>query len=77
MNPRVIKVQSQENFKLKIIFDNGAAGIFDMRPYLDLGIFSELKNKKYFCKVKPVYGTIAWPHGQDVCPDTLYEQSIF
>ena len=28
-----------------------------------------------FEEVKPVHGSIAWPHSQDICPDTLYEKS--
>jgi len=76
MYPRVKKVKAEENFQLRITFDNGKSGVFDMNPYLNFGIFSELKDIKYFRKVKPLYGTISWPHGQDVCPDTLYQESI-
>ncbi|MFH1289059.1 MAG: DUF2442 domain-containing protein [bacterium] len=76
MNPRVKKVKPEQNFKLRISFDNGEVRIFDMSPHLDLGIFKELKNTTYFRHVKPRYGTIAWPHGQDICPDTLYQESI-
>lgn len=76
MYPRVKTVKSEENFKLKITFNNGKVGIFDVYPYLNLGIFAELKNIDYFKKVKPLYGAIGWPHGQDICPDTLYRESI-
>lgn len=76
MYPRVKTVKSEENFKLKITFNNGKVGIFDVHPYLNFGIFSELKNIAYFKKVKPFYGAISWPHGQDICPDTLYQEAI-
>jgi len=46
-----------------------------MKKLLGLGVFQELKDIEYFKKVKTIYGSIAWPHGQDVCPDTLYEES--
>jgi hypothetical protein len=75
LNPRVKKVVSRSNYKLLIEFENGEKKIFDMRPYLDFGVFKELKNKSYFNKVRPFMGSIAWPHGQDVCPDTLYSES--
>jgi len=76
MYPRVKKVKVEEKFKLKITFDNGQVGIFNIQPYLDFGVFSELKNTKYFRQVKSLHGSINWPHGQDVCPDTLYEKSV-
>lgn len=38
-------------------------------------IEKRIKDKKYFRQVKPFMGTITWPHGQDVCPDTLYIKS--
>ncbi|MBU1122546.1 MAG: DUF2442 domain-containing protein [Candidatus Omnitrophota bacterium] len=76
MYPRVKKVTPEKYFKLKITFDNGQSKIFNMQPYLNFGIFSELKNMKYFRQVKPLHGSISWPRGQDVCPDTLYKKSI-
>jgi len=45
---------------------------FDMHSLLNFGVFKELKILSYFKKVKPFMGTIFWPHGQDICPDTLY-----
>ena len=75
MNPRVKKVIPNEDYTLSITFDNGETKVFDMKKLLELGVFQELKNIEYFKEVKPIYGSIAWPHGQDVCPDTLYEES--
>ena len=72
MNPRVKSVVANENYTKTITFENGETKIFDMTPYLDFGVFIELKDKNYFRQVKPFMGTISWPHGQDVCPDTLY-----
>ncbi len=42
-----------------------------MKPYLDFGVFTELADENYFKQVRPFMSTIAWPHGQDICP-TLY-----
>jgi hypothetical protein len=27
-------------------------------------------------RYKVAHGTVAWPHEQDICPDTLYEDSL-
>ena len=75
MNPRVKKVIPNDDYTLCITFDNGQQKVFDAKPLLEFGVFQELKDLKYFKEVKSVHGSIAWPHGQDICPDTLYEDS--
>ena len=47
-----------------------------MKPYLEIGIFKELKNRSLFNSVKAFLGSIQWKNGQDLCPDTLYLESI-
>lgn len=72
MSPDVLAVAPLEGYKLKLTFANGEEGVFDCSDLLDLGVFKELKDERYFRMVKPWEGTIAWPNGQDLCPDTLY-----
>lgn len=75
MHPRIISVMPHENYTLTITFSNREVREFDVHPYLEKGIFHELKDKNYFKLVKCVMGTVQWPHEQDFCPDTLYEES--
>ncbi len=72
MNPAVIAVKPETNYKLAVTFDNGEKRLFDVAPFLDKGVFSELKNVDYFKKVKVSFGAIEWPHEQDFSKDTLY-----
>ncbi|NTV66348.1 MAG: DUF2442 domain-containing protein [Chlorobaculum sp.] len=76
MNPRVSKVTPLEEYKLRIEFNNGETGEYDCTPLLEFGVFKELKNVQYFKSVTVVGGTVAWPNEQDICPDTLYLDSI-
>jgi len=75
MNPRVIKATPRQNYTVHLIFDNGDEGIFDVKPYLNKGVFKELRDLRFFNSVKPFMGTIQWKNGQDFCPDTLYIES--
>jgi len=75
MNPRVTDVRPNSDFTLTLWFNNGEVGEFDMKPYLEIGIFKELKNKHLFDTVKVFMGTVQWIHEQDLCPDTLYLES--
>ncbi|MBR8827693.1 MAG: DUF2442 domain-containing protein [Gomphosphaeria aponina SAG 52.96 = DSM 107014] len=76
MNPRISEVIPLSNYKLKLIFTNGEQGIYDCSNFLNFGIFKELKDKNYFNQVQVLHGTVTWPHEQDICPDTLYLDSI-
>ena len=75
MNPRVKSVKPNRDHTLTIVFTNGETKRFDVKPYLEKGIFQELQDPGYFRTVRPFLGSIQWPHGQDFCPDTLYEES--
>ena len=75
MNPRVVRVLAAEDFTLVLTFTNGETRRFDVKPYLAHGVFRELANPILFATVRPTLGTIVWKNGQDLCPDTLYEES--
>ena len=75
MNPRVINVKPEQNFTLWITFNNGEEKRFDVKPYLGIGIFKELKDLSLFNSVKPCLGSVQWANGVDLCPDTLYLES--
>ena len=77
MNIRVKNVIPNNDYTINIIFDNGEEKIFDVKPYLNKGIFKELKKVEIFNTVKPFMGSIQWIHGQDFCPDTLYLASKY
>lgn len=76
MNPRIVAVQANEDFTLTLTFTNGEARLFDVKPYLDKGIFRQLQDITVFRQVRPVLDSIQWPGGQDFCPDTLYLDSV-
>jgi hypothetical protein len=76
MNPRVKDVKANSNYTLSLTFSNGEVKVFDMKPYLDKGVFRELKDPGLFKSVKPFLGSIQWQNELDLCPDTLYEESI-
>ncbi len=75
MNPRVKEVKPNPDYTLTLTFANGEVKSFDVKPYLDIGIFKELKDPSLFNSVKPFLGSIQWKNGQDLCPDTLYLES--
>ncbi len=76
MNPRVRAVVSTDDYKLVITFTNQEVGIFDCAHLLTFGVFKELEDIRYFRRARAQDGTVVWPNEQDICPDTLYEDSV-
>jgi hypothetical protein len=76
MNPRVKDVKPDKDYFLQITFDNGEKKKFDVKPYLTTGLFHELSDLNMFNTVKPFLGSIQWQNGLDLCPDTLYLESV-
>jgi len=76
MNPRVISVQAMPGHQLLIKFSNGETGTYNCNPLLKFGIFCELQDENYFRKARAEHGTVVWPNDQDICPDTLYLDSV-
>ena len=68
---KVNYVEARDNYILLVKLSNGKEGAFDVKPYLDKGIFTELKDKNYFSSVKTGFGGIIWPHEQDFSADTI------
>ncbi|GHT16235.1 hypothetical protein AGMMS4956_18120 [Bacteroidia bacterium] len=76
MHPTVKYVKPQENYILLLTFENGEVKRFDVKPYLDKGIFSELKNVSLFNSVHPDGLSIEWDNEAALCPDTVYLESF-
>ena len=76
MNPRVKSVEPKPDYKLLLTFNNDEHRIFDVKPYLSKGIFTSLQDFTIFSSVKLFNGSILWPGDLDLCPDTLYEDSV-
>jgi hypothetical protein len=75
MNPYVKSVQPQENYCLLLTFENGEKKIFDLKPYLDKGVFARLQNEALFKTARVVSGSVEWRGEIDLSYDTLYLES--
>jgi hypothetical protein len=53
-----------------------AIGTFDLKPYLDRGVFRELRDIHYFNQVGILFGAVTWPNEQDIAPETLLAEML-
>ena len=68
---KVISAEPLEGYRLKIELSNGKRGVFYVSPYLEKGIFRELKEPQYFRRVKVSFGGVMWSHEQDFSAETI------
>jgi Protein of unknown function (DUF2442) len=76
MNPYIKKVQPLDNHCLMIWFENEEQKIFDVKPYLSKGVFSQLKDPLLFVSVRVISGSVEWANGLDLSYDTLYLEGL-
>ncbi|MCP4358921.1 MAG: DUF2442 domain-containing protein [Chloroflexi bacterium] len=71
----VIGIDYRGSYTFHIIFDDGVAGDVDLSEYINKGpVFAPLEDKAFFKKAVIEGGTISWPNGADIAPETLYEK---
>lgn len=64
-------VKPLPDYRIYVEIEDGRKGIFDLKPYLDFGVFRELRDVHYFNQVGILFGAVTWPHEQDIAPETL------
>jgi hypothetical protein len=69
-------VRPLDDYLLLLTFENGEKRQFDMKPYLELGLFQELKDFSLFKTVRTSFDTIEWENEADLDPELLYQKSI-
>jgi hypothetical protein len=71
----VVTVKVMSNYRLFLEFENGEKRVFDMSPFMDKKPFVDLKDSSRFAQASVDYGTVVWPGGIDIAPETLYDRS--
>jgi len=69
----VTGVEYLGEYKLKLMFSNGDAGVVDLSTELYGPIFEPLRDVNLFRQVYLTSRTIEWPNGADFAPEFLYE----
>jgi hypothetical protein len=71
----ITKIRYKQGYCYHIVFDDGTSGEVDFREYLDKGpVFAPLRDLEFFKQARIEGGTISWPNGADIAPESLYER---
>jgi hypothetical protein len=70
--PMVISAEYRGGFRIHLVFNDGVESVVDFAPWLDGPIFEPLRVEGYIQRFFLDGGTVAWPNGADIAPETLY-----
>lgn len=71
----VTRIQYRSGYTYHLAFDDGLEGDVDLSAYVGNGpVFEPLRDVALFRQARIEGGTIAWPNGADIAPETLYEE---
>ncbi len=73
--PTVIRAEYRGNYRIWVLFNDGVESSVDFSDWLTGPVFEPLQDPGYFQRFFLDGGTVAWPNGADIAPETLYEQA--
>lgn len=76
LGPRVKQVEPTDNYELILTFNTGEKKMFDVKALFQYPMYAPLKNIGFFKMVKADNMCVYRNDDIDICPDTLYAQSI-
>ncbi len=72
---KILKIVSidEENFKIKLKFNDGATGEVDLNVFFakPRNLAAKIVKGGMFSKCYVESGALAWPNGFELCPDSL------
>ena len=72
----IVSVDARPDHTLRLEFENGERRAFDMTPFLTRKPFNRLESLALFLMARVEHGTVVWPGGVDIAPETLYLRSV-
>ncbi len=72
--PSVIHAEHRGGYRIHVTFNDDTEKTIDFGPWLG-PVFEPLKDPAYFARFFLDGGTVAWPNGADIAPETLYERA--
>lgn len=71
--PTVIEAEYRDGYMIKLKFNDGVEETIDFTQWLEGPVFEPLKDVRYFQRFFLEGGTVTWPNGADIAPETLHE----
>ena len=73
--PMVVRAEYLGDFRIRLLFNDGLEATIDFTEWLSGPVFQPLLDRDYFAKFFLEGGTVAWPNGADIAPETLHARA--
>jgi hypothetical protein len=73
--PTVVRAEYCGETRIHLVFNDGVENAVDLEPWLDGPMSEPLRDPGYFRRFFPEGGSVTWPNGADIAPETLYERA--
>jgi hypothetical protein len=70
--PSIIRAEYRGGHRIRLTFDDGQQKTIDFHNWLEGPVFEPLRDPEYFSRFFLDGGTLVWPNGADIAPETLY-----
>ncbi|HET9114185.1 MAG TPA: DUF2442 domain-containing protein [Burkholderiales bacterium] len=71
---RIAEIQTEPNWMLSIVAEDGRMGRFDVKPYLEFEVFAPLQDNSEFTRISNGGYFVEWGCGADLSADTIEAQ---
>lgn len=71
--PAVVRAEYLGGHRVRVVFSDDTENVVDCGPWLVGPVFEPLKDESYFRRFFIDGGTLTWPNGADIAPETLYD----
>ncbi len=76
--PKLIRATALAGHTVRVRFEDGVGADLELSDLLAYGgVFEPLRDPEFFSQLQadPQAGTIVWPNGADLAPESLYERA--
>jgi hypothetical protein len=72
--PSVIRAEYRGDYRIHLVFNDDSEKTLDFSKWLNGPVFEPLKDQEYFRRFFLEGGTVTWPNGADIAPETLHAE---
>ena len=72
----VTELETLPDYRIRVAFEDGKRGVYDMTHLLDKGVFRSLRDPDVFNAAWLAFGVPNWPGDIDIAPERLWTDCV-
>lgn len=74
--PQVVRAEYDSEYRIRLTFADGLAATVDFAEWLEGPVFEPVRAPAFFRSFHLEGGTVCWPNGADIAPETLHRKAL-